>query len=759
MSKSEISGGASQASLDLTVAATSLASSSTATRIEYLQSIQDALRSECECPIKLLQTRAGLFLLTGCPIALDQPAISRVIQLLLATISYYADRESRLAVQRCLTTILKGKPETKLLGSLVQFLRREAQKSAIAASTSFVIVEWCTLLIQSLAGTEAWSQFGRDVLLCDADAFERCRHPSSKRTIAHSATVLARRGFRKLFGLAEDPKHALIDAVKTLTDKGNTSVATNAPLLGVIAGVASRNDSLKPVLEAQKPLFYDFYNREVVGSKTTVSEHIAVGLRDFFCDFATLEEIEKEIVPPLEKGLLRSPEVILAGVLRPLVLSLPGHFDLSGILKARLLKPLLSSIKSSNPEIRTGAVAAFEALASRSRDEQRVVDIVDELLAPLKAGKLASADQKILYTEMLNGIDLPVASAEEVSKVIAGVAAKEGNEPALDAETKTLSRTCRQVLSHHREVPKPVLETMAKGLSEKKIGNRKLWLLMVAQVLYKVEVQDDSAATQSFLDTAVPKLVNSCNEVIANPSAAVQNGLIVAAYIVTALAPSLNQQSPSSQSSQLLLKSSAAKDGLAPGGNQAFLLNPRIYTKLSTEEELHWFSLCLFSLWTRLGRADGGDALVAWPEAIIFLITSPDVPRVVHEQTVRNLSCLYRKDPELVAKAIIEGLWNILLHNTKEKELKCQPDNLIDVLKAICLEASEEPGEQGSPDQKEAQACSLLVLARPELIPRSSWITLCLRMGIDPGELAQKHQGSLLKEIGKRASTANVSCP
>jgi hypothetical protein len=43
--------------------------------------------------------------------------------------------------------------------------------------------------------------------------------------------------------------------------------------------------------------------------------------------------------------------------------------------------------------------------------------------------------------------------------------------------------------------------------------------------------------------------------------------------------------------------------------------------------------------------------------------------------------------------------------------------------------------------------CSLLVLAKPQLIPRASWIDLCLKVELDPGELAKKYEEPLVQEI------------
>lgn len=690
--------------------------------------------------------------------ALDQPALETVSQLLFATIPYYTDRESRLAVQKCLVTIVQQRDvDPKLVVALVKGIRREAQKPVIAVSTSFALVEWCSLLMQKLAGSPLWDQVAENVLLCGADSFERCLQPTSKHSVVHSATIVMRRGFRRLFDASKSQETVLAGAVKVLTAKGSQPSAKNAPLLGVIAGVCSRRDALRPLFASSKPQYYEFYTREIVSSKTAVPRHIAAGLRDFFYDFATLEDLEKEVVPTIEKGLLRAPEVILTGVLGPLVLSLPAGFDLSKILKERLMKHLLSSIKSSNAQVRTGAVSSFREIVSRSGDEKMLEGIVEEILAPLKGGKLSSADHRILHAEMLEGIHLPQTSAPIVASGIATIASKEGNEPALVAETSALARAISQILTQQGDIPKPVLDTLSKGLSDKKHASRKLWLLLVAHILRDMDKTEPSSGETSFVEAVVPKLVDNFNEVVTNPATSVQNGIMVGAYALTALAPALQTRFVSSSASEALSKASTSAEALAPSGKHFFLLNSRIYTKVGAEADLRWFVLALSSLSATLRNKAGEDLLRNWAEAFIYVIAGSDIPTRVQQQAITELTQLYTENPGLTSKTLIDGLWSVLQTSTKDKDLKLIPENLLGVLKSICLETDEGGSSVIPKEQRESQACALLVLARPELVPRSSWIMLCLRMGIDPGTLALEHQDVLLKEVGRRASDDTVS--
>ncbi|EQB44089.1 hypothetical protein CGLO_17196 [Colletotrichum gloeosporioides Cg-14] len=333
--------GSASAPLDFPATRTALTSSSTNVRIAQLRTVED----------KISNTE------------LDPPLVRRLVQLLFWTHAFYADRPSRLAVQRCLSALLSKGLDFDVLSAFVTALRAESQKPGIAASNAFVLVEWCSLLMQHLAKTSNWDKLASQILQSYVDVLDKCLQPAAKGGMAHSAIVVTRRGFRKLFSAHENPDKALKDAVQLLTTKSAQPSIKNAPLLGVIAGVSSRIPAVKSVLETQKSQYFTFYTREIIGSRTSVPQHIASGLNDFFLDFVTLEDLAKEVIPSLEKGLLRAPEIVLSDVIIPLIRALHKDFDLSQILLGNLLKPILSNVKSSNVNTRNGAVKAFKALA------------------------------------------------------------------------------------------------------------------------------------------------------------------------------------------------------------------------------------------------------------------------------------------------------------------------------------------------------------------------------------------------------------
>lgn len=677
-----------------------------------------------------------------------------MLKILFWTHAFYADKSSRHAVQRCIVSLCRI-GDADILTPLITATRQEIQKPGIAPGSAFVLLEWCNLFIQNLAGTPLWEKFSNDIILATADGLDKCLQESARDSVGKSALVITRRGLRAL--VSKEIK-AIEAAVKALTTKGAQPAAKNAVLLGVIAGVSSRKLEAKPIVEGLKAQYFTFYTREIVGSRTPVPMHLADGLKDFFSGFVSLEELDKEVFPALEKGLLRAPEVVLNDLITPLVRSLPG-FDLSKTLSGRFVKPLVSNTKSSNPIIRSGAVRVFKEIAARSKDDAELEKVADEVLTPLKGGKLASADHRILHSEMLVALPASTGVANKIATGLPALVGKEANEGALSAETLALNASATSILQNS-DAPKALVDAYAKGLADKKLPVRRIWILRTGEVLQSFAADDPQAGLPSgfvtFADAVLPPLLATFNEVVANPATASQNGIVTGALVVCGLNPLL--QRLQSETLQALLKKTAVlKSSLALDPKPSFLLSARIYSKF-VDDDLKWFCRALSA--TALALAPLGAPLrVAWAQAFIYLICSTTTPPAVRRHATDALMelCVQTagSDELSTATVVIDGLWHwIEAAESSDKESaaalsKAGNSNLNLVLKSICL-SPERVGEGVNKDKLEAQMCSLVVLAKPNLIPRSSWIELCLRVQLDPGELARKYEQTLIDEIVKR---------
>ncbi|UKZ59846.1 uncharacterized protein TrAtP1_001138 [Trichoderma atroviride] len=731
MSEHALSSNAAEDYADLSLSAQALASASPGVRIAELQHLAEAVVKKSS----------------------DGEFASKALQLVFNTHPSYQDRESRLAAQKCLVSIVARDDGSSTLEQLATCLRQECSKQGIATSSAFVLAEWCSILMQHLS-EDPWGKVGNDILLSYADVLEKCVGPSSRPSLAHSAIIVTRRGFRKLFNSPTLGPKRLTDAVTLLTSKRSTPTAKYAIILGVIAGVTVRRPALLPTLQTLKSMYYEFYNREILGSRTTIPKHIAEGLGDFFSSCTVLDELQNIIVPPLEKSLLRTPEVALDGVLPSLVKAVPAEIDLSRVLTDKLLKLLLSNVKSTNILIRTGVLASFQAIIAKCHDSDAIDKIIEEIGGPLKSGKLASADQRILHAEMLEAIPLSCPNAQKMTSLLAVVAGKEGNEVALAAETLTLCRAVTVLIDGNSEISQPVLGALLKGLADKKAAIRKTWLLRVGSILRSADGSDPNATLSAFAEAIIPKFIDNFHEVVANPTLTAQSGTIVGAYILTAINPVIRRWPSDTKVAQDLLKLSTTNHALA--SVQSFLLNSKIYNKIGSEEDYHWFRLALASSATGLDSKTQRDIILAWSEAMIYIVAVTSVPSKVRQESAKSLSSLYAQNPSMMANIIADGLWSLLTHSIKagDKDTATGSRDLVRVLRSICISSKELEtlGGSVSVEALEQQACSLLILCRTELIPRANWIDTCIRMGVDPGNLAQKYADPLLKEISERTS-------
>ncbi|SPO07132.1 probable translation activator GCN1 [Cephalotrichum gorgonifer] len=726
----------------MAAARTALMSSSTSLRLAQLRSIDERIASK----------------------DLDPAAVKSLLQVLFWTHSSYQDRPSRRAVQECLVSIISNGLDPDIFAPFVAALARECARPGIAATVAFVLVEWCSILTQHLAETPQWERFGPQIVQAHALVLEICLGPTSKPGVSHSAIIITRRGLRKLLGQeGSRAEQSLKDAVSLLTAKGGQPTSRNAPYLGIIAGVSSRIPQAQAVLVTQKSQYLSFFSREVISSRTSVPKHIAAAFTDFFMDFASLDDIRQEIVPSLEKSLLRAPEVVLCDVLVPLVQSLPKSFDLSEILAKNLLKPILSGAKSSSPAVRAGVASSFAALCSKAQPSPSLDQALDEVLVPLKSGKIPSVDQRLLHAQMLEQAPYSHAKVEQVASALATVVAKEGNELCLQAETATLASCCIRL---SLDVPKAVLDAFVKGLADKKLPLRRTWILRTGQV-FSAAMEDDNLAKAvgPFAEATLPKLLESYNEVIANPLSAAQGGIVVSGYIIVAVAPWLEGRVESSAVKSALSKVSIPKQCLAVEPKPSFLLNPRIYSKITAEDEFRWLGRALLLLPNAILKGMPRSSALAWAEGVIFLACSSSVNSKAAKETREKLSAIYASDPATVSSLIIDGIWHWLKAvELADKESaavisKSEEDALHPVLKSICLspEAVTALGQEPDTEHLDNQLCSLVVLGRPDLVGGAGWIDLCLKADRDPGDLARQHEDSLLDHIVQATSVTQES--
>ena len=726
-----------------------LHSSSTSRRRAALQGLKQKIPGELPCALNFAQAPTDF----QEELSENEPRV--ILSILCRTYPAYHDKASRQAVQECIRSLLSSYSDC--LDSFGAFLKNEAAKPGLSPSSVFVLVEWSSLALQ-LCATERtrWDAQGLDIVTAAAQLLELCVSQNTRNSVKDSALVVTRRALRKILKNAE-LGGGTVKAIVTLLAQKNSLGYKNAVLLGTVAGVCARLMDVKPILESLKPHFFSFWVREVIGSKTLIPPHIATAFHDFFNSFTTIQDLQTEIVPALEKALLRAPEVVLNDLVRPMVRALPTLMDLSDILANRLLKPLLSNVKSTNADIRNGACSAFVELIERCHNEESVEKIGREILTPLITSKITSADQRVLHARMLFSMPFHATISLVIGEGLANTLAKEPNEAAAAAEGSALVRHMALIVSRQSSHADKCLQVFVKGLDDKRPAFRRMWALRSGDLLWQILQPDQQSPLAADVAKAiVPKLLELFGEVAANPLPATQSGLVVAGYVVASLYDWLDRLADGTPLKSSLLKANVMQQSLDVGAKPSFLLNPKAYTKLSSQEDLTWLVRSTFACSREVllrGPTSGvGDA---WAQTLLYTTMASSVPHDTQKGAMTLLAKAYKKHPAEVSRLVITGLWNWyrnIENGVKDSAAFAAHTGLEKchlVIRCLCLPSSSPHAQNHGVDTKvlESQLIDMLVLCRPEVLPKANWIEMCLRVGQDPGSLVTAHSIQCIEKV------------
>lgn len=687
------------------------------------------------------------------------PALTWIGRLLFETYPLYVDRNSRRAVDACLRSLIESPKAADTLGPLVELIVSEVKKTSLAPANYFVLAEWTSVFLDELTNhLGLWTKWWTIMLHALAASLERtvgtCRP-----NVIHSAMILARRALRRVFRQEELHERAAPQIIASLTKKESAPNARNSVLLGVVAGVCVRLESQKSVFEGQKKEVFTFYAREIIGSRVTLPSHIAHGLQDFFQNFVTREDFQKEVVPPMEKALLRAPEIVLNDLISPVILSLPKSVDLLEILLKNFLKPLLSNIKSSNAVIRSGALRTFQSIVSHSQHDELLDKVADELLDPLKQNKVLGTEQKILHGQMLAALPGSPLLVKKLPSALALLALKEPNESALESFLLVITKQTRYAFEHHIGLDSLSSEHFVKGITDKRPNVRRLWALRLGDIAWNLPHDAlQHSSFSAFVEPVVGKSFDVLKEITPNPVQAAQNGLATTACVLTALLAGILPQIKDVETDLTKYNDELCQKVLGWDGKPSFLLNSRVFTKYTTLDDMLWAVRAIDS--TASAISSGSYAVEvekAWAQAYLYFLTASTVTHEVHQEASQMLSKSYLSGVPKVEKIIVDGIWFWLQSlNGNEKDSvamasKSESSALKGALKAICLPTKATSEAELSINRKiqEDQMIELLVLARAELIPKVSWIDLCLRVNVDPGQLVINNIQACLQQIIK----------
>ncbi|KKY14712.1 putative translational activator gcn1 [Phaeomoniella chlamydospora] len=680
--------------------------------------------------------------------------VQALLPLLLETIPRYSDRNSRRAVQNCIRTLLR-KPEfaAPIVKSLGNVLKAESSKNVIATTNAFVILEWASLATQEAAQDPALSKTViPDLSNAAAKSLEKCLHATSRPSVAKSALVVARRGLRNTLRSSNSAESALESLVPSLT--AGSGCRENAPYLGVVAGVCERLPTRKEAFQNYSKTYVEFYKKEIVGSKTLVSPHVAAGLHDFFAGFVDQSQVNEDILPSFEKAILRSPEVVLGAVLPSLLKSIPKSFDVSEAVSKNLAKPLLSSLTSTNPIIKNGACQSFESLLSRCHEGPILDKVAEQVIASLKASKPANTELRGLLARVIQAFPDSAKISSMTAGALGPLALKESNETAAEALVSSFCHELTTIFAKDGIPDASLLDILKKGCQEKRLPIRRLWHLKVGQLLWTLKDREEVFETNEEIFKSVLQTLQSVfSEVVSTSTAQAQPATISSALVFTALT---NLDAISLKLGFSAARKNACAQALSIKPKPSFLLSSRTYTRFTTDDDLIWCIRALSGVSSQLAN-EPEDCSLAWAQAYLFILAANGISPQVRAEAGKSLSSSYLDAPGQISKAVVKGIWQWLEHlalSTKDSAAVSSKSGTLRLylaVRSICppKDATEASRYRATQETLESQLVQLQILLRPQVMPRVKWIEMCLRTGLDPGSLGKAHAAELFENITK----------
>lgn len=666
----------------------------------------------------------------------------KVTSLLFSTFCNYEDSLSRLAVRDAFVTLFKNQKDSCAIIRFAQLSNELASSSKCIAMNDLVtVLEWINFIIISQSSNfEAFPDAMKCLIFCQgkllfkiftvAGSEKRNRQAQSSLRSTRNSIVKA---------LAHYQPHSILFSkfyIKSLLEKpANVTdyvprFITIAAVAGASIDLASSNSGIQESIQSEKTEIFQVYIQAVLGSKVTFPDSLVASFTPFFADFMTQEDFDTTVAPAVSKALLRSPEVVLDTIVPTLFKYISPLIDTSSALVSSLLSPLLSSLGSSNPKTRLYSLNALKSILENVRnDASKLEQIVTTIITPLKTNKVSSAEHRVSYGEVLNTVVTSNVSSKNIYSNLVTILGKEVNESALASLATAYFKHLAFDLQNGASVEKPVVDVITKGISDKKMNIRKVWISsFVRTVIAEKEI---SAKMLDLVSQLSPKIISAWNDINTNPALAVQNKTVDIGLAVVCLAGKLADTSAADPYADVI--NSSLKNP-----KSSFITSYRTFTKLTDEADLKWAIHALSVSTPYVIKLDDDNVSNEWALSWIFYLASAVTPASL-QLARRIIPDLYLQNQDFVGTLFIENLEKVVTNTLTSPDdiLSHVPTTrLASVINSLFANAIENEALSVDSEILEANLSRLLVLVHHKLVDiKDGWTSLCLRLGVDPGKL------------------------
>lgn len=291
------------------------------------------------------------------------------------TLTKYKDVESQGLIKRLLTELVDSHPEWALEhmnGTFKVLLTKDLKELPAGKVTpfAFIALQWSILLLGGLKQDQTEEEQAKLLPEIQQMIGYQCQFYQMALFVGNAKVT--RKTNEILFEFWSEAGG--LDKVAATYLLKREADLTGILYLAGIARWQEENDGFSALVEEQKDVLFEQFIKLFITAKEKANPHFLAHSKIFINSIAE-SEFQSKFLPPMQKALLRNPEIVLkvAGIIFDAV-----EIDLSACA-FDLGKVLIQNLYSNNVESRTEALDSLRSLAEKCEDAV-VVDKLVELI-------------------------------------------------------------------------------------------------------------------------------------------------------------------------------------------------------------------------------------------------------------------------------------------------------------------------------------------------------------------------------------------
>ncbi|KAL7748666.1 translational activator of GCN4 [Sorochytrium milnesiophthora] len=430
------------------------------------------------------------------------------------------------------------------------------------------------------------------------------------------------------------------------------TVLGSAAYLGVCVRVMSTNAKSAPELQALRQDILRWLVKEVVGSKTAVPTGILVTASPAL-RLCQRDEFQSQLLPVIEKGLLRSPEVLL-----PVCAHMMTQFSFDLVFDA-LMEPLLAQLRSANETLRTQALSVLSIVISQSAEhgspDEALVGLVKRIAASIvKCGQPEQRSAHYRAAQSFVGAKPEVYQAviSQLSKYLATDSNDASAGRLYDVLLQQLATLLQQDADGAPAAAQLVMPQLVKAVGDdKRAPLRKAALVAFSRYIVRPQLLAKSALA-AYIAPLTSALVTLVEKFQAAPLTATFSFAEASAAVYILLsAPATAGKDSEKRTKAIQVTTTSSNASKKPG----FMTMDKVYTKLSALDDAEAYIYALGHLLAQSSTSDASSAA----SALVYLgvLGGHHQIRMAAAQQVTELS---KTCPNAVLASIVPAINKVI---------------------------------------------------------------------------------------------------